>query len=130
MRGSSMLFALASTVACSAGATRPLSNSPAGAYVLTAVNQHAVPAAQTAGDSILSGGIVLHTNGTYGIGWLAPSYYFGTRDAIASTDSGSWSLAGSQLHFASTRGQSLDGSYDATSLSIQFASDTWRFTRP
>jgi hypothetical protein len=127
MRGWSMLFVLLSVIACR-GATQPLS-APAGVYVLTAVNQHALPAAQAAGDSILSGDVVLHDNGTYSIRWLAPSYYFGTRDVIAATDSGSWSVRGSQLQFASTSGQNVNGSFDATSLSIQFPSDTWRFAK-
>jgi hypothetical protein len=127
MRAWPILFALPSVLACG-GSTRPLST-PAGTYVLSAVNQHRVPAAQTAGDSILSGGLVVHSNGAYAFGWFAPTYYFGTRDVIALTDSGSWSQLGAQLQFASMTGVSLGGTYDATSLSIQFASDTWQFTR-
>jgi hypothetical protein len=88
-----------------------------------------VPTAQANGDSILAGGIILYTNGAYAISWLQPSYYFGNRDQIVGTDSGSWSIAGGQLSLLSTIGQSRTGSYDPTSLSIESVTDTWTFAR-
>lgn len=129
MRRLLLICALAGVVGCK-GSTNPLFPSPVGNYVLTAVDSKPVPAEQTAGDSILTGGAVLYPNGAYAISWLAPSYYFGTRLEIASRDTGTWTGTSGQLHFTSLTGASWSAKFTATSLTINLTQDTWTFVRP
>ena len=124
-----LICALVSVVGCK-GSTAPLLASPVGSYVLTTVDSKPLPAQQTAGDSILTGGAVIYSNGAYAINWLAPSYYFGTRSEIAAKDTGTWTGSAGQLSFTSTSGASSTADFTAPSLTVQLAHDTWTFVKP
>ncbi|HKN66258.1 MAG TPA: hypothetical protein VJW73_08285 [Gemmatimonadaceae bacterium] len=124
-----LICALVALVGCK-GSTAPLLPSPVGSYVLTTVDSKPLPAQQTAGDSILTGGAVIYANGAYAINWLAPSYYFGTRSEIAARDTGVWTGSAGQMSFASTSGASWTGDFAAPSLTVHLAHDTWTFVKP
>ena len=124
-----LICALVGIVGCK-GSTAPLLPSPVGGYVLTAVDSKPLPAQQAAGDSILTGGAVVYSNGAYAINWLAPSYYFGTRSEIAARDTGTWTGSAGQLSFTSTSGASWTASFTAPSLTVHLAHDTWTFVKP
>jgi hypothetical protein len=109
--------------------TAPLLPSPVGTYVLTAVDSKPLPAQQTAGDSILTGGAVIYSNGAYAINWLTPSYYFGGREEVAAKDTGTWTGSAPQMNFTSTSGASWTANFAAQSLTIHLAQDTWTFVQ-
>lgn len=124
-----VICALVVGVGCK-GSTAPLLPSPVGSYVLTAVDSKPLPAQQAAGDSILTGGAVVYSNGSYAINWLAPSYYFGSRSEIAVRDTGTWTGSAEQLNFTSSSGTSWTASFAAPSLTVRLAHDTWTFVKP
>ena len=124
-----LIGVLVGEVGCK-GSTAPLRPSPVGNYVLMTVDSRPLPAQQTAGDSILTGGAVIYANGSYAINWLAPSYYFGTRSEIAVKDTGMWAFSAGQLSFTSTSGANWSGDFTARSLSVHLAQDTWTFVKP
>ena len=124
-----LICVLVAGVGCK-GSTAPLLPSPVGSYVLTTVDNKPLPAQQIAGDSILTGGAVIHSNGSYAINWLAPSYYFGTRSEIAARDTGTWTGSAGQLSFTSTSGASWTANFTAPSLTVHLAQDTWTFVKP
>ena len=124
-----LISALVGIVGCK-GSTAPLLPSPVGNYVLTTVDSKPLPAQQTAGDSILTGGAVIYSNGSYAINWLAPSYYFGTRSEIAAKDTGMWAISAGQLRFTSTSGANWTADFIAPSLTVDLAQDTWTFVKP
>jgi hypothetical protein len=120
---------LVGAIGCN-GSTAPLVSTPAGNYVLRAVDSKPVPTQETAGDSILTGGAVLYENGSYAINWLAPSLYFNQREVIAAKDTGTWALAQGQLSFTSSSGGSWTGVFANGSLTVQLTQDTWTFVKP
>lgn len=124
-----LICALLVAVGCK-GSTAPLLASPVGSYVLAAVDSKPLPAEQAAGDSILTGGAVIYSNGSYAINWLAPSYYFGSRSEIAVKDTGTWTGSTAQLNFTSSSGASWTANFTAPSLTIHLAKDTWTFVKP
>lgn len=124
-----LICVLVGVVGCN-GSTAPLVPSPVGNYVLTTVDGKPLPAQQIAGDSILTGGAVIHSNGSYAINWSAPSYYFGTRLEVAATDTGMWAGSAGQLSFTSTSGASWAVDFTAPSLTVHLAQDTWTFVKP
>lgn len=124
-----LICVLVGVVGCN-GSTAPLVPSPVGNYVLTTVDGKPLPAQQIAGDSILTGGAVIYSNGAYAFSWLAPSYYFGTRAEIAARDTGTWTGSAGQLSFASTSGASWTANFTAPSLTLHLAHDTWTFVKP
>ena len=124
-----LICALVVGVGCK-GSTAPLLASPVGSYVLTAVDSKPLPAQQTAGDSILTGGAVLYSNGSFAINWMTPSYYFGGREEIAAKDSGTWTGTSAQLSFTSNSGTRWTANFTAPSLTVHLAQDTWTFVRP
>jgi hypothetical protein len=124
-----LICALVGVFGCK-GSTAPLRSSPVGSYVLTTVDSKPLPAEQTAGDSILTGGAVLYSNGAYAINWLAPSYYFGTRSEIAAKDTGTWTGSAGQLNFTSTSGGKWIADFTAPSLTVHLTQDTWTFVKP
>jgi len=124
-----LICVVVGVVSCN-GSTAPLLASPVGNYVLTTVDSKPLPAQQTAGDSILMGGAVIHSNGSYAINWLAPSYYFGTRSEIAARDTGMWTGSAGQLSLTSTSGASWTANFTAPSLTVHLAQDTWTFVKP
>lgn len=117
-------------VVCCKGSTAPLLASPVGDYVLTTIDSKPLPAQQTAGDSVLTGGAVIHSNGSYAINWLAPSYYFGTRSEVAASDTGTWSGSAGQLSFTSSSGSSWSATFTASSMTLHLTQDTWTFVKP
>jgi hypothetical protein len=114
---------------CEHSTQPPLTPSPIGVYVLTAVDQKAPPTAIASGDSVLLGDAVLYSNGAYVIDWFEPSYYFGTRSLIAQRDTGSWSSAGAAIQFIDTGGGSFAGSFTSPTLSLRFRSSDWLFAK-
>jgi hypothetical protein len=129
MISKSSLLLLAAFVAACGGSIEPAPITPAGTYRLTIVDSSALPAARTTGDSVLSGGAVLYENGAYLINWFSPSYYFGTRDIIVTTDSGQWGVNGSQLQFASITGANWNGKFNPPSMSIHLRTSDWTFVK-
>jgi hypothetical protein len=123
-----LLAALVFVVACG-GSTAPAVPTPAGTYRLTTVDSSSLPAERTNGDSVLSGGAVLYANGAYAINWFAPSYYFGTRDVIVTTDSGQWGVNGSQLQFASISGANWNGMFAPPSMLVHLRTSDWTFVK-
>lgn len=128
MSKSSLLLLAAFVVACG-GSIEPAPITPMGTYRLTIVDSSALPAVRTTGDSVLSGGAVLYENGAYMINWFSPSYYFGTRDVIVSTDSGRWGVNGSLLEFESTTGANWNGKFNPPSMSIHLRTSDWTFVK-
>jgi hypothetical protein len=114
---------------CERSTQPPLTPSPIGEYLLTAVDQKAPPTAIANGDSVLLGSAELYANGAYVIDWFAPSYYFGTRSLIAQRDTGSWSLAGSAIQFADRNGGSFGGSFTSPTLTLRYRSSDWLFAK-
>lgn len=125
-----LLISVLVGVVCCKGSTAPLLSSPVGNYVLTTIDSKPLPAQQAAGDSVLTGGAVIYTNGSYAIAWLAPSYYFGTRSEIAARDTGTWTGSAGQLSFTSSSGASWAASFTASSLTVHLTQDTWTFVKP
>ena len=124
-----LIAVLVGVVGCK-GSTAPLTASPVGTYVLTTIDSKPLPAQQTGGDSVLTGGAVVYANGSYAINWLAPSYYFGTRSEIAARDSGTWTGSAAQLSFTSNSGASWTANFTAPSLTVHLTQDTWTFVKP
>ena len=124
-----LICVLVGAMSCK-GSTAPLLPSPVGNYLLTTVDSKPLPAQQTAGDSILTGGAVIYSNGSYAINWLAPSYYFGTRLEVAARDTGMWARSAGQLSFTSTSGANWTADFTAPSLTVHLAQDTWTFVKP
>jgi hypothetical protein len=125
-----VLICVLVSVVCCKGSTAPLLPSPVGNYVLTTIDSKPLPAQQTAGDSVLTGGAVIHSNGSYAINWLAPSYYFGTRSEVAGKDTGTWTGSSGQLSFTSNSGASWTANFTASSLTVHLTQDTWTFVKP
>jgi hypothetical protein len=124
-----LICVLIGVVGCK-GSTAPLLPSPVGSYVLRTVDNMPLPAQQTAGDSILTGGAVIYSNGSYAINWLAPSYYFGTRLEVAARDTGTWARSAEELSFTSISGANWTVDFTAPSLTVHLAQDTWTFVKP
>jgi hypothetical protein len=129
MISKSSLLAIAVLVAACGGSIEPAPITPPGTYRLTTVDSSTLPAKRTSGDSVLSGGAILYANGAYFINWFSPSYYFGTRDVIVTTDSGQWGVNGSQLQFASITGANWSGAFNPPSMSIHLRTSDWTFTK-
>ena len=125
-----LLISVLVGVVCCKGSTAPLLSSPVGNYILTTINSNPLPAQQTAGDSVLTGGAVVYSNGSYAINWLAPSYYFGTRSEVAARDTGMWTGSAGRLSFASSSGASWTANFTASSLTVHLTQDTWTFLKP
>ena len=125
-----LLISVLVGVVCCKGSSEPLLSSPVGNYVLTTVDNKPLPAQQTAGDSVLTGGAVIYSNGSYAINWLAPSYYFGTRSEVAARDTGTWTGSVGQLSFTSNGGGTWTGNVTASSLTVHLSQDTWIFVKP
>ena len=117
-------------VVCCKGSTAPLLPSAVGNYVLTTIDSKPLPAQQTAGDSVLTGGAIIYSNGSYAINWLAPSYYFGTRSEVAAKDTGTWTGSSGQLSFTSSSGASWTANFTTSSLTVHLTQDTWTFVKP
>ena len=131
MSAAPKVFALCAAIFAAAcgSVAEPGPPTAAGAYLLTMIDLRSVPTAQAAGDSVLTGGAVLYDDGEYQINWLAPSFYFGTRQVIAGNDAGHWTATGSQLEFQSRFGSKWIGSFGSGSLSMHFGADDWTFTK-
>lgn len=124
-----LMCALICVIGCNRS-TAPLLSTPAGSYVLKAVDSKPVPTQEAAGDSILTGGAVLYENGSYAFNWLAPSLYFGQRELIAVKDTGTWTGSTGQLSFVSNSGASWTATFASGSLTVQLTQDTWTFVKP
>jgi hypothetical protein len=124
-------FLAIASVSCGNSATRPLAQSPVGEYVLTAIDKAAPPAALASGDSVIVGGAVLYASGAYEINWFTPSYYFGARSLITVQATGSWSLAGSSIHFSPSTGEgdAFTGAFTAPTLTLRYRASEWAFAR-
>jgi hypothetical protein len=128
MRKLSLLAAVLVLSACDRS-TAPLLSSPVGSYQLTTIDRQSLPALASGGDTVLTGGAVLYSNGAYAISWLEPSYYFGVRETIAVVDSGTWAPTGAQLQFVSRSGGTWTGDFSVRTLSVQLDSSAWSFTK-
>lgn len=128
MRKLSLVAACVMLSSCN-HSTGPLLPSAVGSYQLTTIDQQSLPALPSGGDTVLTGGAVLYPNGAYAISWLAPSYYFGTRETIAAIDSGTWASAGAQLQFTSLSGGAWTGDFAGRTLSVHLGASNWSFTK-